>query len=172
MHVCERRAGKSREENHLSCSQSSNCPGVLPWFRFPWPSEEISLALLALTLLYPCQLLSIYQAHQTVLGIMHTDVKRHFTEALDVRPGLSLWLAHFTASAVVWGEKKVHRADRLTSLLASLPCQGWKVLQNMKTHAGRDAALTGFQSYLSTLSPHPPTAVRPVSLPPQPQKLV
>ena len=44
----------------------------------------------ALTLLDASQLLTVDQAHQTVLGVVYTDVERHFAEGLDVRPGLSL----------------------------------------------------------------------------------
>lgn len=65
----------------------------------PWPAE-VRLALLALTLFDRRQLLCIHQAHQTVLGIVHADIKGHFTETLDVRPGLSLRLADFIAFTV------------------------------------------------------------------------
>lgn len=88
MRVC---VEKGKAENDLSCCQSSNChlPPVPKDLGSSLP-EQTSLTPVALTLFNPCQLLSVHQAHEAVLGVVHTEVKGYFTEALDVRPGLSL----------------------------------------------------------------------------------
>lgn len=54
-----------------------------------------------LTLFHSWELFRVYRTYSSVLGIMYTQVKRHFAEDLNVRPVVIARLSNFTVFCMV-----------------------------------------------------------------------